>query len=115
MVILTGAFDRNDQVDNRVLSQRNSDLFHGGLKRALIVLDDGGCDVYVSIEVSEHPLRACLGTIDTDNSKMFGPYFLNSGMNDPVGFLQHVGLLGRDFADRLDLLRQETVAIWTSS
>jgi hypothetical protein len=93
LVILTGALDRNDQVCDRVLSQGNSDLVDGGLKRQVIVLDFGWRDVYVSIEVGEHPLGSSFGTIDRDNSKMFGTYSLNSGMNDPMRLLQDIDLL----------------------
>src|ERR1700682_5288266 len=57
-----------------------------------IVLDDGWRDDDVAVEISKPPLGTRLGTVNTDDAEVFGPYLLDARVDDPARLLQ--ALLG---------------------
>src|SRR5436305_3582553 len=79
-MVNTGSLDGNEQITQVVLSDRLADLSDGRVEAWLVVLNLGGRDQDAAVEIGEHPLGACLGTIDSHNAEVLGTGLLDAGM-----------------------------------
>jgi hypothetical protein len=89
-VVATRALDGDEEVTNVVLAQGLAELVEGGAEGGAGVFDDGRREKDVAIEVAEHPLGASLGTIDTDDAKVFRADLLDARMEGAARLLDDV-------------------------
>lgn len=99
-MIRAGHFDRDDVIADVMLFTRVTELCGGELQLSFLMLDLGWPDEDLSVEVTEHPLGSCLGTIDRDDAKAFRTDFPNTVL-DNTAWLSECGLRDRTILARL--------------
>ena len=72
---------------NAVRWQCLAELGDRGLEASAVVLDNGRRDQEITIKVAQHPLGTRLGTIDADDTEMFGSYFLDAVVDRTTWFV----------------------------
>jgi len=98
-MITAGTFHRHQAVVKTAGRQYLPDLSNRPIQTGAVVFDDGWRDDDVAVEVTQHPFGPGLGTIDTDNAEVLGPYLLHPRVDDPARFLQDLlGPGSRPFA-----------------
>lgn len=91
LVIGCGHLDTDDGVLESVLFDRFAKCVDGHAEVVASMFDGSGRDEDAAIEIGQHPLGAVFGTIDADDSEVFGAGLLDAGLNDP-GRLTEDGL-----------------------
>jgi hypothetical protein len=86
-VIASGPLDGDNQVSQMTIGDGLPELCEGGVEVGPGVLDDGGRNECLTIEVGQHPFRAVLGTVDADDAEVLGPGGLDSGVQGAGWFL----------------------------
>jgi hypothetical protein len=81
-VIPTRALDGDDQVPQVVQAQSVSDPRNRGGESRSVMLDYGGGDEDVAVEIGEHPFGTGFGTVHADDAETLRPDLLDAGMND---------------------------------
>jgi hypothetical protein len=95
MVIAAGAFDGDDDIAQIVPGHGLTQLSRRRRQGGPVMLDDGGWNQDIAIEVAQHPLGAGLGTIDADNAKMLRSDLLDARVNDAARLLQDLRTTAR--------------------
>jgi hypothetical protein len=84
-VIVAGALDGDDEVAEVVVGPGPADAGREVVEPPAGLLDDGGSDEDVALEIGEHPFGAGLGAIDGDDAEVLGPDLLDPGMDGTRG------------------------------
>ena len=79
-MVNTGSLDGDEHIAQVVLSDRLADPSDGRVEAWFVMLNLGGRDQDAAVEIGEHPLGACLGTIDSHDAEMLRPGLLNARM-----------------------------------
>ena len=93
-VIIARAFDRDEHVAEAVLLNGLTDVLEHALHSGSGVLNDGRRHENLGIEIREHPLRACLGAVDSDDPEAFRSDLLDAVVDFSVGFEDRLRLCG---------------------
>ncbi len=84
-VIAAGAFDGDEAITELVLGKGVADLGDGGVECGAVVLDGGGRNQDVAIEIGEEELGAELGTVKADDAEVIGADLLDAGVPSAAG------------------------------
>jgi hypothetical protein len=87
-VITPGAFHHNDEVAQLVRSDALADQGDAVIEGITLVVEKGGKDQDLAIEVGEHPLGAGLGAIDRDDAEVLRSHGSDAGRDDALRFTQ---------------------------
>jgi len=93
-VIVARAFDGDEHVAETVLLNGLTDALEHALHSGSGVLHDGRRHENLGIEIREHPLRACLGAVDSDDPEAFRSDLLDAVVDFSVGFEDRLRLCG---------------------
>ena len=84
-VIVAGALDGDDEVAEVVGRRRPGGPGRRRRRGPAVMLDGGGWNEDVAIEIGEHPFGAGLGTIDGDDAEVLRSDLLDPGMDRSRG------------------------------
>ncbi len=90
-VINAGHLNRRNGILDLMLFESFFDMDNHRIEASGVVLNVGGFDQNVSLEVTEHPLGPLPSTINTDNSESLRGDGLNAGGNDSAGLTDNSG------------------------
>jgi len=85
-VIGAGHLDSDDVIAKLMLLTRVAELTGGEFELCFLMFDLGGRDQNFSIEVAQHPLGSCFGTIDGDDAEVFRSDITNPLVDDAARF-----------------------------
>jgi len=91
VMVAAGPLDGDELVAEVMRAQRLAQVRDGGVESSAVMLDDGGWNEDGAEEIGEHPLGACLGTVDADDAEVLGAHLLDPGMEGATRLLHDIG------------------------
>ena len=93
-VIVAGALDGDDEIAEVMVGHGARDAGDEVVEPLTGMLDDGGVDEDVAIEIGEHPFGSGLGAIDGDDTEVLGADLLDPGVDGTRGLGDRGGAPG---------------------